>query len=57
MMKSKLFKLLFPTLYVLYGRMLSELEEYSEYIGGCDHSVGICQCDLDRLIEEARGQL
>lgn len=50
-MKYKLFKLLFPKIHALYIEMHCELKEFAEDLGGCDHSVGLCQCDLDTLLE------
>ena len=32
-----------------------ELREYRDACGGCDHSVGVCQCELDRLVERVNG--
>ena len=29
----------------------TELQQLAKDCGGCDHSVGICQCSLDGLIE------
>ena len=30
-----------------------DLKKYLEDIGGCDHSVGICCCDISRNLESA----
>lgn len=34
-------------------RLLKEFEDFRKGIGPCDHSVGICYCDLERLGKEA----
>jgi hypothetical protein len=31
--------------------VLSELKQLAEDLGGCDHSVNICQCSLNMLVE------
>lgn len=30
------------------------IEEYIKECGGCDHSVGICMCETERLLTEIR---
>lgn len=34
-------------------RLFKEFEDLREGIGSCDHSVGVCSCDLERLGKEA----
>lgn len=49
----------------LASSVIDMLKEFQNDIGGCDHSVGICQCELDSMIvqlqeahalSEGRGQ-
>lgn len=34
-----------------------ELAEFAHDLGGCDHSVGICQCELNRLLDRVNNAL
>lgn len=36
-----------------HAALLAEAEETLEACGDCDHSVGICNCKLQRTIENA----
>ena len=38
-------------------KVLVHAELYSEDCGGCDHSVGICSCELRNDIEDAHALL
>lgn len=36
---------------ISHRNLLAEAKETLEAVGGCDHSVGICACELVRRIE------
>lgn len=37
--------------------MIRELDAYQEESGGCDHSVGICNCEMQFLLQETEAWL
>lgn len=41
-----------PTLLRLIKRHQAEAEQTLHDLGGCDHSVGLCVCDLLQLVDE-----
>ena len=46
-----------PYLHAACIDLLKEAKESLACIGGCDHSVGICCCELVKLIEDTEALL
>ena len=41
----------------IIAELLEEARQYVDEVGGCDHPVGICCCDVIRKIERAERYL